>query len=54
MKKQITPEYMPEINEGELKYFDQKLVQDDQLILSVLPGHVQKKIDKNKNLFNNF
>ena len=26
MKKQIEPSYKPDINEGELKYFDQKLI----------------------------
>ena len=26
MKKQLTPQYMPDINDGELKFFDQKLV----------------------------
>lgn len=29
VKKQLTPGYKPDINEGELKYFDQRLVKDD-------------------------
>ena len=53
-KKELKPEYMPEIADGELKYFDQKLVNDDQLEFSVIPQNRQKIIDKNKNLFNNF
>ena len=47
-KKELKPEYMPEITDGELKYFDQKLVNDDQLELSVIPQNRQKIIDKNK------
>lgn len=38
LKKELTPEYMPDINEGELKYFDQKLVKDDKLEFSVIPA----------------
>ena len=45
---------MPDINQGELKYFDQKLVNDDKLEFSVIPNNRQKVIDKNKNLFSNF
>ena len=47
-QKKLKPDYMPEIAEGELKYFDQKLVNDDQLELSVIPQNRQKIIDKNK------
>jgi hypothetical protein len=39
INKQLTPPYMPDINEGELKYFDQKLVNDDKLELSVIPNN---------------
>lgn len=45
---------MPEIADGELKYFDQKLVNDDQVGISVIPVERQKMIDKNKNHFENF
>lgn len=51
MTKQIKPSYTPDINEGEFKYFDQKLVMDNKLELSVVPNNRQRVIDKNKNLF---
>lgn len=54
INKQLVPPYMPDINEGELKYFDQKLVNDDKLELSVIPNNRQRVIDKHKNLFTNF
>ena len=53
-KKELTPQYMPEIADGELKYFDQKLVNDDSVGISVIPVERQKMIDKNKNHFENF
>jgi hypothetical protein len=54
VKKQLTPGYKPDINEGELKYFDQRLVKDDQLDFSVVPQEAMKLINKNKNLFEKF
>ena len=39
LKKELEPGYMPDINEGELKYFDQKLVNDDKLEFSVIPNN---------------
>jgi hypothetical protein len=39
LKKELTPTYLPDINEGELKYFDQKLVNDDKLEFSVIPNN---------------
>jgi hypothetical protein len=54
VKKQLTPGYKPDINEGELKYFDQRLVKDDQLDFSVVPQEGMKLINKNKNLFEKF
>jgi len=44
LKKELKPEYMPEIN-GDLQYFDQKLVQDNTVEMSVIaPGN--KKLIK--------
>lgn len=37
MKKQLKPKYMPDITEGELKYFDQRLVKDNSVEFSVIP-----------------
>jgi hypothetical protein len=45
---------MPDINEGELKYFDQRLVKDDQLDFSVVPTDKRKEIDSKQHLFSNF
>ena len=45
---------MPEINDGELKFFDQKLVNTDQVDISVIPQDKKKIVDKNKSAFDNF
>ena len=49
MAKKLTPGYMPDINDGELKYFDQRLIKDQQVEMSVVPADRQKLIGKNKN-----
>ena len=43
LKKKLTPEYMPEIT-GELKYFDQRLVQDNSVEMSVINPNTKKII----------
>ena len=37
LTKDLKPDYMPDINEGELKYFNQRLVKNDQVEMSVIP-----------------
>jgi serum/glucocorticoid-regulated kinase 2 len=54
LKKQLKPKYMPDINEGEFKYFDQRLVKNDELAMSVIPKEQMNIIKKKKDLFNNF
>ena len=54
LKKQLKPKYMPDINEGEFKYFDQRLVKNDELAMSVIPQEQMNMIKKKKELFNNF
>ena len=54
LKKEIKPDYMPAINEGELMYFDQRLVQQDSIEMSVIPQDRQNLIGKNKKAFANF
>jgi hypothetical protein len=53
-KKELVPDYQPDINEGELKYFDQKLVNDTEIKFSEVTANRQKMIDKNKDLFAKF
>jgi len=45
---------MPEINENELMYFDQKLVNADSVEISVIPGDKKKIVDQNKKAFAGF
>ena len=54
MAKKLTPGYMPDINDGELKYFDQRLIKDQTVEMSVVPADRQKLIGKNKNQFDGF
>ena len=54
MNKQLKPDYMPDINDGELKFFDQKLVNAEQVEMSVIPQDKMKAVDKNKAAFDNF
>jgi serine/threonine protein kinase len=54
MNKKLKPDYMPDINEGELKFFDQKLVNAESVDISVIPQDKKKIVDKNKAAFDNF
>ena len=45
---------MPDITEGELKYFDQRLVKDQSVEFSVVPVAGQNQIKKNPNDFSGF
>ena len=46
MQKKIDPQYKPDINEGELKYFDQRLVQEQEIDMSVVDQTALARIKK--------
>mmetsp|Transcript_18128 Transcript_18128/g.30968 ORF Transcript_18128/g.30968 Transcript_18128/m.30968 type:complete len:283 (-) Transcript_18128:42-890(-) len=54
LKKELTPTYKPAINDGELMYFDQRLVKSETIEMSVIPADRQNLIGKNKAAFSNF
>lgn len=54
MQKTIKPKYMPEINDGELQFFDPRLVNQGEIEMSVVPQDRKDLIGKNKKAFANF
>lgn len=54
LQKKLEPGYKPQINDGELKYFDQRLIKDQSIEMSVVPADRQKFIGKQKAAFDGF
>ena len=54
--KTLTPPYKPEIAEGELKYFDQRLVKgpEEEIGFSTVPISGQQQIQKGQSDFKQF